>query len=220
VLEALRTDDPDARRGAAELLVRAYRAPVLDVISWRWSLEPADAEDRVQEFFATALEKRWFDRFDPARGRFRSYVRLLADRFMGHAAESAARLKRGGGHAAVSLDDLGDVLPDAEADRRFRDAWVRSVFELALAALRSEATGAGREVHLALFEDYDLASAERPTYAELGARYRLGESQVINHLAWARRRFRHHVLATLRALAGSDAEYREDVRDLLGIVPP
>jgi len=43
---------------------------------------------------------------------------------------------------------------------------------------------------------------------------------VINHLAWARRRFRHHVLATLRSLAGSEAEYREDVRDLLGIEPP
>jgi hypothetical protein len=43
---------------------------------------------------------------------------------------------------------------------------------------------------------------------------------VINHLAWARRRFRSHVLDVVRRLAGSDAEYREDVRDLLGIEAP
>jgi hypothetical protein len=40
---------------------------------------------------------------------------------------------------------------------------------------------------------------------------------VTNHLAWARRAFRRHVLDVLRSLAGSDAEFREDARELLGV---
>jgi DNA-directed RNA polymerase specialized sigma24 family protein len=219
VLEALRSPSAEEQRRGAELLVRAYRAPVRDLLAWKWHLGPEDAEDRVQEFFARALEKRWFDRFDAGRGRFRSYLRVLANRFVAHALEAESRQKRGGGQVLVPLELVGDLLPDGdqEAERRFRDAWVRSVFELALQALREEALGRDRAVHLALFEAYDLAGSERPSYADLGRAHHLGDSQVINHLAWARRRFRHHVLATVRSLAGSESEYRDDVRDLLGI---
>ncbi|MEO5800418.1 MAG: sigma factor [Gemmatimonadales bacterium] len=222
MLEALRRPDPDQRRHAAELLVRAYRAPILATLAWRWKLQPDDAEDLTQAFFATALEKAWFERFDPARGRFRTFVRVAADRFAANAAQSAGRLKRGGESVPISLDDLHDLLPsgDDEMDQHFRAEWVRSVFQLALAALRSEAEERERLTHLRLFEAYDIADEARPTYAALGSRFGLNESAVINHLAWARRRFRSHVLDVLRQLAGSDAEYREDVRDLLGIEAP
>jgi hypothetical protein len=44
-------------------------------------------------------------------------------------------------------------------------------------------------------------------------------TQVANYLHWARTRFRGHVLATLRALTGSDAEFREEARALLGRDP-
>ena len=45
------------------------------------------------------------------------------------------------------------------------------------------------------------------------------ETQVTNYLAWSRKNFRKHVLATLRALAGSDDEFRADAAELLGAVP-
>ena len=225
VVAALDDPDPDRRRDAAELLVRAYRQPVLETLRHRWNLEPADAEDLTQEFFARALEKGWFSRFDVERGRFRTFLRVCAGRFAANAHQAAGRQKRGGGGIELSVEELAGTLGDgdAEAERWFRDAWVRSIFALALEALGGEARASGRQVHLALFEAYDLddpPDGGRPTYADLGARHGLGASQVINHLAWARRRFRHHVLAVVRQLAGSDAEYREDVRDLLGIEAP
>ncbi|MES2305798.1 MAG: sigma factor [Gemmatimonadota bacterium] len=222
VLEALRRPDPDQRRHAAELLIRAYRAPILATLAWRWNLQPADAEDLTQGFFAAALEKEWFERFDPARGRFRTFVRVAADRFAANAAQSAGRLKRGGDSVTISLDDLQDLVPraDEEIEERFRAEWVRSIFELALNALREEAGARQRQTQLQLFEAYDLLDDERPTYAALGEQFGLNPSEVINHLAWARRRFRTHVLDVIRQLAGSEAEYREDVRDLLGIEAP
>ena len=222
VLEALRTGDQASRRDAADLLVRAYRAPVMAALSWKWNLEPADAEDLVQEFFASAIEKRWLERFDPTRARFRTYLRVAADRFAANAQQAAGRLKRGGNThgTALELHEIAGTDGDAEADAHFRAAWVRSVLSLAVAALHDEANAQARQRHFALFEAYDLADLpddERPTYAALGTRYQLSDSQVINHLAWARRRFRSHVLDVLRQLAGSESEYREDVRDLLGI---
>jgi RNA polymerase sigma-70 factor (ECF subfamily) len=224
MLEALGAEDPDERRDAAELLVRAYRAPVLDFLRQRWSLGDADAEDLTQEFFATALEKRWLDRFDPDKGRFRTFLRVCADRFVSNQRQAARRMKRGGGTVELSLEDVAPVAAEDQAlDARFRAQWVRSVLALALDLLRQEAAERDRAAHVAIFEAYDLADLpdeRRPTYASLAAEHALTETQVLNHLAWARRRFRSHVLSVLRRLAGSDAEYREDVRDLLGIEAP
>lgn len=220
MVEALAATDPGDRRTAAELLVRAYRAPVLALLRWRWTLEEADAEDLTQEFFAAALQKEWLTRFDPELGSFRTFLMVCADRFAANQRQAATRLKRGGGTAAVPLDELAERVADDGSEERFRAEWVRSVFELAVEALRDEAQARGRDVHFALFEAYDLAGGERPTYAALAVVHELSESQVLNHLAWARRRMRSHVLDVLRRLAGSEREFRNDVRDLLGISPP
>ncbi|MBK7596012.1 MAG: sigma-70 family RNA polymerase sigma factor [Gemmatimonadetes bacterium] len=225
LLTALASTDPDRRHAAADLLYRAYRAPVLDIFRWRWHLGDADAEDAVQEFFATALDKGWLERFDPERARFRTFLRLCADRFAAHQVEAGGRQKRGGGMTPLAFDDVAHelVIQDDPADARFRAEWVRSVLSLAVDALTAEAGAQGRHLHLILFRAYDLADVteqQRPSYAELAATHQLTDSEVINHLAWARRRFRVHVLEVVRQLAGSDQEYREDVRDLLGIDPP
>jgi len=225
IVEALAADDPDRRRRALDLLVSAYRAPVLDALRWRWNLDEPDAEDLTQAFFATALEKDWLARFDPSRARFRTFLRLCAERFVANRMTAAGRLKRGGGRDVVPFDEgVLASLPGADdpTEARFRAEWVRSVFTLAVEALREEALRRGRPVHLALFEAYDLCGAgdgERPSYAALARSHGLTETQVLNHLAWARRRMRAHVLEVLRRLAGSEAEYRDDVRDLLGIEP-
>ena len=223
VIEALASGDPEARRAAADLVARAYWLPIAATLRTRWRLEPADAEDLTQEFLAEALFKEWLARYDPAKARFRTFLRMCLDRFAANALESSRRLKRGGGATIVSLDD--DLAPgesDVDADDRFRQEWVRSVFSLALTALREEALNVGKEVHAAIFEAYDVADAdgERPSYRDLAERFSLPETTVTNHLAWARRSFRRQVLSVLRSLAGSDAEYRQDVQELLGIRLP
>lgn len=222
VVRALAGDDADRRREAGELLARAYRAPVVALFQWRRGLEAPDAEDLAQGFFLAAFSKEWFARYDPARGRFRTFLRTCADRFAANAAVAEGRDKRGGGRAHLSLDRIAEAAGDGDADAeaRFRAEWVRSILALALDALGEEAIQRDRGTHLALFREYDLVDGPRPGYAELGRRHGLGDSQVINHLAWARRRFRHHVLDVVRRLAGSEAEYREDVRELLGIEAP
>lgn len=218
VIEGLASDDASTRSAAADLLARAYWLPIATTLQFRWRMEPADAEDLTQEFLAEALLKEWLVRFDPTKARFRTYLRMCLDRFATKAAQAAGRKKRGGDADIIALDDaVVTASTEDEADQRFRQEWVRSVFLMALDELRREGDRDGKTVHVRIFEAYDVDDApERPSYRQLAKRFELPETTLTNHLAWARKAFRRHVLGVLRALAGSDAEFRNDVRELVG----
>jgi len=223
MVEALASHDSEERRVAADLLARAYWRPIVTTLQTRWRLDAADAEDLTQDFLSQAFLKEWLARYDPAKARFRTFLRTCVDRFASNAIQSSRRLKRGGGAEIVSLDDdvVASVFSD-DADERFRQEWVRSVFSLALTALRQEAAEAGKDIRAAIFEAHDVedATRDRPSYRDLAERFALPETTITNHLAWARSAFRRHVLAVLRSLAGSEAEYRQDAQELLGIRVP
>ena len=222
--------DPQTRRRAFEALVAAYWKPVYKYLRLQWHASGEDAEDLTQGFFARALEKGFFDRFDPRRARFRTYLRTCLDGFVANERKSARRLKRGGEAEHVSLDfagaeaELGRQPPPAGADMEeyFHGEWVRSLFGLAVEALRGRCAEAGKLAAFALFERYDLEgpdAAERPTYAALARELGLPETQVTNHLAWARREFRRLVLEALEEATGSEEEFRSEARLLVGIDP-
>ena len=52
----------------------------------------ADAQDLTQEFFARAFEKEYLEKYDPARARFRTFVRTCLDGFL---ANERQRPRRG-----------------------------------------------------------------------------------------------------------------------------
>ncbi|HEU4364745.1 MAG TPA: hypothetical protein VFT13_04700, partial [Candidatus Krumholzibacteria bacterium] len=109
----------------------------------------------------------------------------------------------------------------ADPEALFREEWVRRLFELALADLREHCRAAGKETTLALFERYDLdppdAHDVRVTYDSLAREFGLPVTTVTNQLADARRRFRAALIGRVRETTGSDAEFREVLRDLLGL---
>jgi RNA polymerase sigma factor (sigma-70 family) len=231
VVRAAASADPLTRCRAFEALVAAYWKPVYKYLPLKWAAPEEDAEDLTQGFFARALQKGFFDRFDPERARFRTYLRTCLDGFVANERKSAHRLKRGGGAEHVSLDfsgaeaELARTSPPegTDMDEYFHREWVRSLFGLAVDTLRRRCAEAGKKVPFALFERYDLDgsdAAPRPSYAELARKMGIPETQVTNHLAWARREFRCLVLETLEQATGSEEEFRAEARQLLGIDAP
>lgn len=217
---ALSSDDPSTRARAVDLVMSAYRAPVIAVLRRQWSLDVPDAEDLAHDFFAHALEREWLARYDRSKGRFRTFLRSCLLSFATTAHEAAHRLKRGGHLTAVSLDDTTPVAVNADVDRIFEQEWVRSVMTISLDRLRDECEAAGRQRTFDVFLAHDVDGAEAPPpYAVLADRFGIPVTQVANYLHWARKRFRGHVLDTLRALTASDAEFREEASALLGRVP-
>jgi RNA polymerase sigma factor (sigma-70 family) len=227
LVRRVRSNDADTRARAQDALAAVYWTPIYAHVRLSHRQAPADAEDLTQGFFVDALRRDLFARYDPGRARFRTFVRRCVDSYVINALQSERRLKRGGDVSFVSIE-LADVEArltterDSDAsdpDEVFHREWVRSVLVTAIARLRDQYEAAGRDVHLALFERYDM-SDEPPTYAELAAEHDIPATQVTNWLAATRRDFRAIVLETLRDLSGTDDEFREEARALLGSVAP
>jgi RNA polymerase sigma factor (sigma-70 family) len=224
VIERIRGTDPDARRAAFGDLVEGYWKPVYKHLRMTWRLDSEEARDLTQGFFAEAFQKAWLEKFEPGKARFRTFVRVCADRFVMNARQSRARLKRGGAVQTVGLDfDGADrELVDyhgalAGPDEYFHQEFVRALFERALQAVRADCEASGRLLHYALFERYDVAPVGQVSYSDLAKEFGLTVAQVTNYLALVRRAFRSRALAALAGLCGSEAEFRREARDLFGV---
>ena len=230
VIRDLGSADPAARAAAYEALARSYWRPVYGYVRLRWRRSPEDAQDLTQEFFAHAFEREYLARYDPAKARFRTFVRTCLDGFLAKHDQSAARLKRGGGYVIDGVDfarfdaDLAAHArsPEPDPERWFHREWVRGLFADAVERLRARCDASGHAVAFTLFERYDVdpdSAAPKPTYATLARDTGLSVTDVTNELAWARRTFREIVLETLRGLCATDEEFRAEARDLLGVAP-
>jgi RNA polymerase sigma factor (sigma-70 family) len=219
--------DVEVRKQAFHDLVTAYWKPVYKYVRVKWNASNEDAKDLTQAFFLRAMEKGICNGFDPSRARFRTYLRVLIDGFVTNERKAAGRIKRGGGVAILSLDfdgaegELGhtQIAADAGPDDLFYREWVRSLFALAVDELRRDCQASGKQTHFLVFERYDLEGPDRspkPTYGELALEFGLSPTQVTNYLAAMRREFRRLVLERMRATTGSDEEFREESRRLLG----
>ena len=236
VIAGIASSDHQLRRVAFDALISAYWRPVYKYVRIKWRADRDDAADLTQEFFARAYEKNTLARFDPARARFRTFLRVCLDGFVANEHKAAGRMKRGGGLAFVSLDfataeteldglrptahrDNGGAIAGADDDAFFRQEWIRTLFGDAVAALRQACTSAGKEVQFAVFQRYDLdeETGRRPTYAQLAAELDLPVTQVTNYLAYTRRELRRLLLERLHALCATDEEFRLEARELFGI---
>lgn len=226
-LAAARSPDADERRRGYGAIVATYWKPAYSYLRVHWKQPPEEARDLVQGFFADAFEKGFFERYDPVRARFRTFLRVCLDGFVSHQREAASRLKRGGGIELLSLDfaaaeaGLAERLPGDTPDPEtlFEREWVRALFEDALERLRASCEAEGRASDYTLFARYDVEEhpeGEAPSYADLAAETGLSVTTVTNHLHRARREFRRLVLERLRELTLDDREFREEARRLLG----
>lgn len=228
VVRDLGSVDPARRAAAYDALARSYWRPVYAYVRLRWRRSPEDAQDLTQEFFARVFEREYLARYDPAKARFRTFVRTCLDGFLANEHKSAARLKRGGGHVLIQMDfarfdaDLAVHARSASADPEawFHREWVRGLFTEAIDRLRTRCDASGHALAFTLFHRYDVEPDDggpRPTYAALARDSGLAVTDVTNELAWARRAFREIVLEALRAVCASDGEFRAEARDLLGV---
>ncbi len=218
----LRSAEGAVRERSHATIVAVYWKPVYKYLRLRWGESHESAQDLTQEFFARAIEKRFFERFDEGRARFRTFVRTCVDALVANERQASQRIKRGGGAAMHSLDFAGAA---AEVDRVVADdsttleavfdrEWMRSLFAAAVDELRAQCAASGRSVIFDLFSRYDLEGDSKITYTELGRLFDLPATAVTNHLATARRDFRRIVLEKLRELTASEEEFRLEARAL------
>jgi RNA polymerase sigma-70 factor (ECF subfamily) len=200
LIEHAAGEGPEAREALDELLT-LYWKPAYKHVRIQWNRSNEQAKDLVQGFFATLIEQNWLADFDPAKGRMRTWLRALLDRYVMKQDEAAGRLKRGGG-VEFTFDfeaaerELAARTPSAE-DVFLRE-WEREMFNLALLDLQEACRRSGKDTQFDVFARYDLAEDTRPSYAELAAAYGIPTTTVTNYLAWARRELRRLVGERMR----------------------
>ncbi|NUO80214.1 sigma-70 family RNA polymerase sigma factor [candidate division KSB1 bacterium] len=224
---AVRSENAEERQRSFAVLIAAYWKPVYKYLRLKWRKSNEDAKDLTQGFFTQALEKGYFQNYDAAKARFRTFLRACLDGYVANVHKAEQRLKRGGHAQILSLDfesaegELQHIeIADTEnVEDYFEREWQRSLFSLALEALRAECAVKQRQTHFQLFARYDLDESEAPrlTYEQLAAEFGLSVSNVTNYLALVRREFRRILLEKLRELTATDQEFHQEARAVLGV---
>lgn len=235
-LIAVRSADQEVRQRGFSTIVESYWKPVYKYTRIKWQATNEDAKDLTQGFFATAIEKHYFDSYDSTKASFQTFIRTCLDRFIANQRKSEQRLKRGGGidHLSLDFSEAENELfrqphvSELASEEYFHREWVRSLFTLAIEGLRSHYAEKGSSVYFKLFELYDLrednlageAEVEvtpRVSYSSLAQDFGLSTTDVTNYLSAARREFRKIVLAKLREVTATEEEFRAETRALLGV---
>ena len=175
-------------------------------------------------FFARAIEKGFFDTYDPSKARFRTFLRVCLDRFMANERKAARRLKRGA-HLLVPLDfetaegelRQRDVAVPNDLDEYFHREWIRSLLAVAVDDLRVEYERGGKATQFQVWKRYDLdapASQETLGYATVAGEFGVTVMDVTNYLAAARKAFRRLLFDRLRVICGEE-EFEAEARHLL-----
>lgn len=224
MLSKVRDPSTGVRRAGFEELSRRYWKPVYTYVRLAWAKTNEDAKDLSQAFFLWLLEGDSIARYEQERASFRTYLKLLLKRFVGHQEEAMSRLKRGGGVRIVPLEDgtapLKDLLPDpasTDPERAFDRSWRSTLIQNAVDRVRRHWLADDRAVKFRAFEQYDLCPPDgRPTYAEVAERLGLKETDVRNHLFAVREAIRSEIRADLSEMTSSPEDLAEEWNAFFG----
>jgi DNA-directed RNA polymerase specialized sigma24 family protein len=222
VVLSARDLNPSLADDAREELCKTYWGPIHSFVRWQ-GYSPEDAKDLTQAFFAKLLEKDFWARANPEKGRMRSFLLTALKQFLSDERDRAHAAKRGGGAAVVSLDDSNVKeqvanLDNSSVERSFDQKWAAAILDAARARLRGECTSSGKS---ALFEQVNLlgeAEAKSVTYAEVAARLGMGVSGVKTAVSRLRQRYGELVREEVAKTVAESADVDAEIAYLLSII--
>ena len=153
VLEA--QGESPAAQEALEKLCRTYWRPLYAFVRQQ-GIDPEEARDLTQGFFALLLERRDLDAVRKEKGRLRSYLLTSVKHFLASEHRRATAIKRGRGQPLVPLEELSAIervqIESADSlspDRLYERRWALTLMEQVLRRLKDEYDAAG---NAALFD--------------------------------------------------------------------
>jgi len=210
---------PGKQSGAAlAALFERYWYPVY-AYTRSQGYRPEDAEDVVQSYFASLLERRGLAGLSPDAGQFRAFLLVSIRNFISHEREGRRALKRGGGKVIESLDTMTaevrlsrEPYQDAQAEIAFERRWATMLVQRAIEALEGEFEAADQLDRFRLLRGQLTGEATLP-YVELAKRLEMTEQGIKSIVRRMRTRFgvllRGEVLQTIDRPENVEAEIRQ-----------
>ena len=223
VVTAGRNDTVRAR-AALENLCQTYWYPLYAYVRRRGH-SPENAQDLTQEFFARLLERRWLERADQQRGRFRSFLLSAMNHFLSDEWDKARAQKRGGGRAPLPLQfDTAETRYGQEpADRvtpeqNFERRWALTLLDEVLRRLRSEYQRDGRAAWFEALHPCLVGDRTAQPYAELAVQLGVSEGTVKAAVHRLRQKYRQLLRDEIAQTVAEPGEVDEELRHLFAVL--
>lgn len=183
--------------------------------------EREEARDFTQEFLSEFITKGDLHKVAPERGKLRSYMMQAVRNHLSNARRDAARQKRGGGQAIVSMDEMESfdvaAAPDV-ADAWFDRRWAWSVLRRSMDRMAAHFEERGRTP---LFDALKSGLANpdllKP-YAEIGAALGMTEGHVKIEMHRARKRLADELRSEVASTLESGGDVETELRYLLSVL--
>lgn len=219
LIGALRNGDSQSGGAAQATLCEAYWYPLYAYVR-RSGHGAEEARDLTQGFFAQLIERNFFASADRECGRLRTYLLTALQHFLRDEWRKGQKLKRGGGVALLSIDEVraeeryarepADALtPEVIFERR----WALELLERTLLGLRAEYAGAGKAEVFDTLKYHLAPDGDEPSSEEAGARLGLTAGAVRVAVSRLRARYRERLLREVSASldAKTEAEVDEEI---------
>jgi RNA polymerase sigma-70 factor (ECF subfamily) len=210
---------PLAREALTELC-RAYWFPLYAYIRRR-GYSQHEAQDLTQDLFERLLEHGTIAAANPARGRFRAFLRAVCSDFLANHRDRNNSLKRGGGISLVSID-----IADAEAryayepaheltaERVFDRTWTLTLLARVLDLLRGEYEASGRGLTFEALRGVLTDGSHTVSYATIAGHLGITEGAVRVAVHRLRRRYGDLLREQIAATVNDPSEVDDEVRAL------
>ena len=209
---------------ALDSLCRKYWQPLYGYLRFRGHSRH-DAQDITQGFFVNFLSRQGFVKFDPNRGKLRSYLLGALKHYESNWRRDKRAVKRGGKYDHFSFDWLqaeqlyASQLKDAKSpDLLFDKQWILTLLDNAHIALRKDycLRGKGKLFDaLCVFMD---GSPDGVTQAEVARHLDMTVNSVKMALVRMRKRRKTVIQAHVRETVSSDETVYSEIDFLLDIL--
>lgn len=210
--------------GALEKLCQRYWYPLYAYVRRR-GYSPEDAEDLTQEFFARLLQHNWVADAQRSKGRFRSFLLMVLNRFLANEWDKIRAQKRGGGVPTIPIHmDTAETRYSLEPattttpEQIFERQWALALLDQVLLALRAEYQKGGKSALFDALKPSLVGRSETQPYAELAASLGMTEAAVKVAVHRLRERYRRRLQAEVAHTLASPSEVDSELRHLFRVL--
>jgi RNA polymerase sigma factor (sigma-70 family) len=221
VLAAGARKSPESSQ-ALSTLCQSYWYPLYAYVRRR-GLDPHEAQDLTQEFFAHLLEHEAVAVAAPERGRFRSFLLSSLQNFLANHWRKEGAQKRGGGQTVLSLDlqageerYVAEPAHDLTPEKIYERRWAFTLLQQVLDDLATEYEADGKRELFEHLKPYLAGTLDGLPYSELSAQIGLSVGSIKVAVHRLRRRCGDLLRARIAETVADPRETDQELRDLFG----